>query len=86
MMVGDVPAAKVFSSEVLLALSERLQALTAPSGPLLPPPDGASMQDLAAFWNEEERCREELRYSCAAEWLHAAWVCLYRAMHGDLPR
>jgi hypothetical protein len=84
--MDDVLAVRVWSAEVLLALSERLHELVGLVDPGSPPPVGASGQDLAAYWSEEERYQEEMRHSCAAYWLHAVWVCLYQAMHGDWPR
>jgi hypothetical protein len=83
--MDDVIAVKVWSAEVLLALNERLHRLIGLVDPGSPPPVGASEQDLAAFWSEEERYREEMRDSCAAYWLHVVWACLYQTMHGDLP-
>jgi hypothetical protein len=83
--MDDVLAAKVWSAWVLLALCERLHELIGRVDPGNPPPDGASEQDLAVFWSEEERYPEGMRHSCAAYWLHVVWVCLYQTMHGDLP-
>jgi hypothetical protein len=83
--MDHVLAAKVWSAEVLLAISERLHELIGLVDPGTPPPIGASEQDLAAFWGREERYREEMRHSCAAYWLHVVWVCIYQTMHGDLP-
>jgi hypothetical protein len=83
--MDDVLAVKVWSPEVLLARSDGLHALIGLVDPGSPPPIGASEQDLAAFWSEENRYREEMRQFCAAYWLHVVWVCLYQTMHGDLP-
>jgi hypothetical protein len=64
--MDDVLAVKVWLAEVSLALRERLHELTGLVDPGSPPPVGASEQDLAADWSEEERYQEERRHSCAA--------------------
>jgi hypothetical protein len=65
----DVLASKVWSAEVLLALSEGMQALACPVDARYPSAGGASEQDLPGLQNGEERIREERRHDWAAYWL-----------------